>query len=225
MRGFCRNYDRDGLGRRCLCVALLAGYLVTAAGVPLPLPYRPVTSGELFLCAASKCGCDSADRCWRSCCCHTLAERVAWARRHGVRPPEFALAKARAAGFIVTWPADTSATSQQHGACCEAPTRIVKVDCCQEELSSAVSTGISSSYCEMADGEQSAPQSDDAIVAWRAMKCRGQSTNWLAAVPTLILIRVVSVERPPIVERLGPAASDCAEGIADDPTVPPPELA
>lgn len=42
------------------------------------------------------CGCSSAESCWNSCCCHTDIEKLAWARKNSVRPPEF-LAKRVAA--------------------------------------------------------------------------------------------------------------------------------
>jgi hypothetical protein len=71
----------------------------------------------------------------------------------------------------------------------------------------------------------SSEQPNDRIVAWRALACRGQSMHWLAAVPNLVIARPdVSHEISPI-GWLGPAISDVADGDADDPAVPPPELA
>ncbi|MFO0789484.1 MAG: hypothetical protein U0805_08500 [Pirellulales bacterium] len=74
-------------------------YATTAVGVPLPLVVGASKSGELFPCADCACGCATAEQCWRSCCCHTLAERIAWAHEHNVRPPDYALAAARTAGL------------------------------------------------------------------------------------------------------------------------------
>src|SRR5262249_1134203 len=96
-----RDYCRHGR-RRCANAALLAIYLVTAAGVPLPTA-RSAKSAERFPCESCPCGCDSAEHCWRSCCCHTLAERMDWARENGVRPPEYAIADARSAGINLAW--------------------------------------------------------------------------------------------------------------------------
>src|SRR5687768_6896601 len=114
MPSFARSLYGRLAPRRCASALLLVTYALTAAGVPLPLSSRPAKSGELFPCAASQCGCDSAERCWRSCCCHTLAERLAWARRHGVRPPEFVIAKARNAGLEIAW-LDSAAAKTQSG--------------------------------------------------------------------------------------------------------------
>lgn len=94
--------------RRRVIAALLAAYtVVVASGAPLPLAWvtahaRPtVTGGERFPCESCPCGCGTAENCWGACCCHTLAERLAWARREGVRPPETALDEAEHAGLDV----------------------------------------------------------------------------------------------------------------------------
>src|SRR5688500_9568058 len=89
--------------RRLVCALLLVGFSITAAGVPLPGPQRILESHEQFPCATSSCGCRTATQCWESCCCHTLAERIAWARRNGIRPPEFAIAQARASKLNLGW--------------------------------------------------------------------------------------------------------------------------
>ena len=72
--------------RRCTIVVLLGTFVITAAGVPLPGGKQVYESEGQFPCAASSCGCRTAEHCWRSCCCHSFAERIAWARKHGVPP-------------------------------------------------------------------------------------------------------------------------------------------
>jgi hypothetical protein len=63
------------------------------------------------------------------------------------------------------------------------------------------------------------------IVAWRALACNGQSMNWLAAVPTLIVARPEMSHEQPLVAWLGPAISETANYLSEDPGVPPPERA
>src|SRR5262245_38509703 len=87
--------------RRWACALLASTYAFAAAGIPLPVLSSRKT-GELYPCAASNCGCDSAEKCWRSCCCHSLAERLAWAAKNGVSPPAFALAEAKRTGLDAT---------------------------------------------------------------------------------------------------------------------------
>src|SRR3954453_10842217 len=90
-------------GGRFTSAMLLVSYAFTAIGVPLPAGASETRGDELFPCSDHACGCPSAEQCWRSCCCHTLAERFAWAREHKVRPPEYAIAEARRDGIDVAW--------------------------------------------------------------------------------------------------------------------------
>jgi len=72
--------------RRCLVVGLaLAGYLTATVGFPLPAVVKDVS--RPFPCQNHSCGCLNADQCWRSCCCYSAAEKLAWAQTHQVEPP------------------------------------------------------------------------------------------------------------------------------------------
>ena len=127
----CANFLRRSIG-----VALLIAYTATAAGIPLPSGLRPQNSTEVYPCSAGVCGCTSADHCWRSCCCHTLAERLAWARKNSVQPPAFAIAQARSAGLDVSWWSGhthrgTAASSKK---CCVAKAQHISDSCCQKSL-------------------------------------------------------------------------------------------
>lgn len=44
-----------------------------------------------YPCQGGTCGCDSAEKCWSSCCCRSPEERRQWAIAHGVTPPEYAI--------------------------------------------------------------------------------------------------------------------------------------
>jgi hypothetical protein len=65
---------------------------VVACSLALPLPGPPVKSkatvGAPFPCQQHACGCPDAEACWRDCCCFTPQEKLAWAVRQGVVPPE-----------------------------------------------------------------------------------------------------------------------------------------
>jgi hypothetical protein len=191
---------------------LLCAYVLTAAGIPLPLAGGRGKAGEAFPCADNGCGCDSADRCWRSCCCHTLAERLAWARRNGVRPPDFALAQARAAGIDLSLLVEACDAGEQQDKCCAAKRSPEKAGCCTERQ---VATN-----ANQFNGDADVNH----IIGWRAMACRGQAIHWLAAVPTLIMPPHALLNDPPLVERCAPAVSEVAGGVPDAPDVPPPEV-
>jgi hypothetical protein len=212
--------------RRLLCAVLLAVYIVTAAGIPLPAGIDSQASLELYPCAKSKCGCASAEHCWRSCCCHTLAERIAWAREHGVRPPDFAIAAARQSGLDLAWlenRGDGPHAESCSEACCgtgatsePATSRKSIAACCEN---------VPRSCCATVKSQQQRSSDTDNIVAWRALRCHGHSLNWLAAVPTLIIVRPgLSLDRP-IFAWLGPTTSEGADGLSVHPDVPPPERA
>jgi hypothetical protein len=80
----CRSLPR----RSCAAVTLVC-YVLTAFGVPLPA--APVRKGSVpYPCQGRACGCMSAEQCWSGCCCMTPEERWAWARSHGVVPPDYA---------------------------------------------------------------------------------------------------------------------------------------
>lgn len=60
------------------------------------------SASERFPCEGCVCGCATADACWSGCCCHSLAERWAWAKANGVTPPPAFLAEVERAGLNAT---------------------------------------------------------------------------------------------------------------------------
>ena len=81
--------------RRPLIWLVTLGWCLVASGIPLPVsgvkerggwPARRVAKDRSrpFPCMDSPCGCASAQQCLTSCCCHTPAERLVWARRCGL---------------------------------------------------------------------------------------------------------------------------------------------
>lgn len=49
-----------------------------------------------FPCQNRPCGCPSAERCWRTCCCFSMREKLSWARENGVEPPPDVIREAAA---------------------------------------------------------------------------------------------------------------------------------
>jgi len=89
-------FPQASLGRRLAAGTLLIWQLALALGLWLPLPGGTKNARERFPCETCGCGCLTADQCWRDCCCFTNEQRLEWARRNGVRPPEFVVAAAAA---------------------------------------------------------------------------------------------------------------------------------
>lgn len=78
--------------------ALIVMLSVCLAGLPIPIGRIERTAkdhSEPFPCQHCPCGCKTAEQCWRSCCCHTNAEKIAWAEKNGVTPPDFVFVAAK----------------------------------------------------------------------------------------------------------------------------------
>lgn len=48
-----------------------------------------------FPCQDRRCGCRSAQQCWKQCCCFTNAQKLAWAKANGVNAPAFVAVAAK----------------------------------------------------------------------------------------------------------------------------------
>jgi hypothetical protein len=73
---------------------VIAGFLalwLVMLQLPIAIPGLGSNEKDLsipFPCMHRACGCRSAAQCWKSCCCTTKAERVAFAEEHGIAIPE-----------------------------------------------------------------------------------------------------------------------------------------
>jgi len=115
--------------------------LTAAAGVLLGSTYVPVpgtTKKDLrvpFPCQDKVCGCRSADDCWASCCCHSDAEKLAWAEKHGISPPRWFTTGISAAAVSAAPAAESKCCQAVAETCCSA--RSVAPDttavCCRDE--------------------------------------------------------------------------------------------
>lgn len=75
--------------------------LVANAWIPLPIPIEKDLSVP-FPCQSKGCGCKDARQCWDNCCCYTDAEKLAWADRNGVKPPDWFLDRVGSGAELVT---------------------------------------------------------------------------------------------------------------------------
>lgn len=204
--------------RRIIAGALTGLYLLVCAGVPLPITRVSSHDHERFPCESCGCGCDSAEHCWRSCCCHTLAERLAWAAENGVIPPNFALAEARRAGLDETGrPHATQLAAQATASQCCCATQ----SCCKSTSTSSCC----SSHDNSDHKHGNSKNNTDHLIGWRALACHGQSLGWLAAVPSLIVVGGDFLPQLLPTTWLGPLVSEHACEVAFAPSLPPPEQA
>jgi hypothetical protein len=191
----------------------LLGYAVIALGLPLPFGSLPADRGDAgidpaaalllaakdrsrpFPCMNKPCGCASAEQCFTNCCCHSPAERLAWARARGCEASVRA-ALARAA-TLRPEPRPEKAAS-----CCAAK-----------------------AACSAAKAEQPAPApaaGRGRSVTVRAMlACSGIVEQWFAASTALPPARVEPPRPHPCLQRVivADARDDSLRAVPD---VPPP---
>jgi hypothetical protein len=177
----------------------ILGYGVLALGLPLPAGMRSKGASPgldaadvvaakdrsvAFPCMNSPCGCATADQCFRDCCCTTLAERLAFARRHRLDGSLIASLEARMLG------AGELAERKPQGACCASDRPAKAKSCCDlEHEPQAPSAAAGDNCCNdavAADSIETDPapmveQGRVRQVTLRAMlACKGLVTSWLA---------------------------------------------
>jgi hypothetical protein len=90
--GFVGTNNFNSLLRKAVACSLLFSFC--ASILPIPVPTFHVSesiSSEQYPCKGGSCGCKSAEQCWTSCCCNSPAQRLAWAKKNQVTPPEYAV--------------------------------------------------------------------------------------------------------------------------------------
>ena len=96
--------------------------LVVSVWMLFPLSYEAHDSvpqkdqSAPFPCQNRPCGCKTADQCWKKCCCFTNAQKLAWAKSCGVKPPEYVVA---AAGDESKHEATAKCCCRSHAKSCE----------------------------------------------------------------------------------------------------------
>ena len=183
--------------RRAAWLAIVCHVLV-ASGLPLPVGVPGVPSLPLrasmqehaigagsagkdrsrpFPCMDRPCGCATAEQCFANCCCHTPAERLAWAKAHRVEPAVLAALEKRVAVTAASAAGCCAAShgnSARHPAAAEPAVELDAPDVC-------------SAYRSLAAAPP-APTVDDVPVASAPqtvilrdmLACGGIVTAWLA---------------------------------------------
>lgn len=137
--------------------------LVSSVGLPLPT-IATKDGSKPFPCLKRACGCQTADDCWKKCCCFTDEEKLAWARENGVTPPEEVVAR------VAARRGQPNQVAEMSGSCCHHTAK----SCCDESTSSscchatkpAKDSGVSSTEVKF-------------VVALEAAKCSGVQLSWI----------------------------------------------
>jgi hypothetical protein len=170
----------------------LGCHLLIASGLPLAVPRAPagddaptrVTKDRSrpFPCMDKPCGCATAEQCFAHCCCHTPAQRLAWAKAHRVEPAVLAALERRVAAQAKA-PAGCCATADEASPCCtetddvdlEAP------DVCRDYRSLAADP-----VAPSGDTGEPEPRAQRTVILRDMLACGGIVTAWLtcgAALP------------------------------------------
>ena len=223
--------------RRLTAWAMLGLYGLVATGLPLPMAAPPAAGTKAarrlaekdrsrpFPCMDKACGCDSAERCFSSCCCHTPAETLAWAKARGIEPAVIAALARRVAEFEPAQPAASccQATEAAVSSCCDAdsdPDEAI----CSDYQSLAADPAEKPVPVPPEDPESPAdPPATQGVVILRAMlACGGIVAQWAAAGVSLPPPAVVTCEIPWPRVGMIQLADERALAISGPPELPPP---
>ena len=193
---------RGEMAARAVRWVVLAGYVLVASGVPLPIAPAPAGPGSPaarrlagkdrsrpFPCMDKPCGCATAEQCFSSCCCNSPAELMAWAEANRVDPATLLVLRHRVASAAAEASAESCCCSAAPAepSCCTA-TATPPTDCCREDRSLEVEP----SCCEAVAAPRQQPAGDIAAsvaprsVSLRAMlACGGILAGWSAAMTSL----------------------------------------
>jgi hypothetical protein len=232
----------DAPARRITTWLAILGYAFVASGLPLPLGSSPAPvardaaaarriaakdRSRPFPCMDKACGCDTAERCFTSCCCHTPAETLAWAKARGVEPAVLSALENR-----MRLPRLDAV--QLKSACCSTSEARAKATCC------ATATDIDSpaapdACCEEDRVVAAAPAAGTDIPAaaqprtrslvLRAMlACGGIAAEWLATGAALPPPRAEVSLAMRVLDTTAPA-DEAGECLRAAPAAPPPRAA
>jgi hypothetical protein len=191
--------------RRVVAWAMLGLYGLVASGLPLPVMSPPAGTAaarklagkdrsQPFPCMDKACGCDSAERCFTNCCCHTPAETLRWAKARGIDPAVIAALQRRVAAATPAPPAGSCCAAKQEAkpSCCTAAVP-PKPSCCAADEddargAAAVCSEDESLANDSAPGFEPPADEEPAtkVVILRAMlACGGIVAQWAAACVSL----------------------------------------
>jgi hypothetical protein len=183
----------SSLRHRCCVAVQLLAYLVSTLGFPLAATARK-DGAQPFPCQDHSCGCQSAEECWRGCCCFSPEERLAWARQHGVEPPAYAERPA---------PKGWRTPPRREQASRPAPKQACCTGCCQPEQGLEDSSSTKPSCCNTTACQHpahgNAPTGQPGM---SALHCQGLTMLWVSLGTVPFVPSVAWLPQLPTVERL-----------------------
>ncbi len=176
--------------RRLFSLSVLLG--VCALLFPLPVAPLPPNSpekdsSEPFPCQNRPCGCQSAEQCWKKCCCFNDAQKVAWAKANKVKVPACVLAALKKASRTDVEVSSRSGAGKKSAStmrssgcshCEQKPVVVAKSSCCDKLRGQSVTKlnacQFSSDSAEKSPESRRKPASSKWVMAVYAAECQGQ---------------------------------------------------
>jgi hypothetical protein len=198
--------------RRPITGLALVAYLLAVCGYPMPEPSsaEPTESSAAFPCQHHRCGCASAEQCWRSCCCFTKRERLAWAREHNVEIPQ---------EFVATLNEDDH---EHKASLCEHDAHGHKCEYCAVTKTEAGEKRCE--HCTSHDRSASEQRGTTWVLGFQAQKCHGISMLWISTGASTPGVRRIHWEFEWRVAGHVLVRSPVTLCTADAPPVPPPQV-
>jgi hypothetical protein len=233
--------------------ACLIGYVLVASGLPLPIGTTPtgrasqgdrIAAGRLagkdrsraFPCMDKPCGCATAEQCFTSCCCHTPAESLAWARAHDVDAAVLASLERRVAASLPQ--ATGCCSSAKSASCCDetsTPKSAAGTSCCSAAAATVAPVAAccaTAAHPAIAMPEEPATSPDDhtpvaatltSVVLRAMLACSGLAAEWFAASGALPPPLVTLPAATTIVASI-PLRHWLAVSVPASPDTPPPRV-
>lgn len=185
---------------RVICRVVPAGLLLCAqllaiTGYPaVPKPASGKDQSRDYPCRDRPCGCTSYEECWAGdCCCFSMREKLAWAAKRNVSPPDSAYVAIAGGG------AESASCCDRVDSCCSPPAGPAgSADAEASGLTGKWIIGFAAQTCkgQSVAGPNSLPVSDlppDPFAGLSAELCR----DWIRLRPETAATRSLRPDVPP----------------------------
>lgn len=190
---------------------IISGLLLVWLGLlQFPLPFAVRAAGTTssdkdlstpFPCMNRPCGCRSAEDCWKSCCCTTKAERIAFVLEHGLEMPA-----------ALKEPGDDTKAPR---ACCSKSTAAATCQSCTQDSKS--------SACDACRAKK--PVRKGVVLLDAALKCKGLTSMLMQFGGAVMPTAAPHPKLVPFAQGFLTLLDDLHTGVTLSPPAPPPRIA
>ena len=232
MRSCIRSLQRLSM-RRLISLCILLS--VCALLLPLPVVFLRPTGTEKdlsqpFPCQNRPCGCQSAEQCWKKCCCFTNTQKVAWAKTNKVKLPAYVLAAARKEDQSLGAKATEIKTPRcEHCVARKTVTPpVARLEVTKQAVAESVQSnrngGTRVSAAAKSLPAHKSPTGSKWVMTVFAAQCQGQPTFWCCLPPTVLPTPAELIVGPSGLRESVVTESDRLATSSQRPPLPPPKI-